>query len=102
MNEEKVKLKFIWDEKKNRRNISKHGVSFEQAAEVFDDIYAVKLFDEEHSEDEERFYLIGRDLNERQLTVCHCYRGENEDIIRIISARKANQSEIEFYWRNKL
>jgi len=93
--------KFEWDDKKNRRNISRHGVSFEQAEEVFDDIYALKLFDEYHSDNEERFYIIGRDLRERELNVCHCYRGENEDIIRIISARKANENEIKFYWRNK-
>jgi uncharacterized DUF497 family protein len=92
---------FEWDERKNRRNISKHGISFEQAIEVFDDVYALKLFDESHSDYEERFYLIGRDLRERELTVCHCYRGKNDDIIRIISARKANENEIEFYWRNK-
>jgi len=91
-----MRYKFEWDEKKNRRNISKRGISFEDASTVFDDIHAVRIFDEDHSEDEDRFIIIGRDLNERQLVVCHCYR--DEDIIRIISARKATKNELKFYW----
>ena len=91
--------KFEWDKKKNQLNIFKHDVSFEEASTVFKDDYAVTLFDDEHSEDEDRFIIIGISENLLELTVCHCYRGENEDIVRIISARKANKSEMEIYER---
>jgi uncharacterized DUF497 family protein len=65
---------------------------------VFDDENAVVIYDELHSADEERFIIIGIDMQYRELTVCHCYRG-NDDVIRIISARKATISEIELYRR---
>jgi len=92
--------KFEWDEDKNRENIKKHDVSFEDARAVFWDTRAVTLYDEEHSEDEDRFKIIGRNLNFlHELTVCHCYRGADEDIVRIISARGATKSEIEIYKR---
>ena len=76
---------FEWDEEKNRINIEKHDVSFEQASTVFDDENAVYLPDDNHSNYEERFYIIGLDFNRDKLTVCHCYRNGNE-IVRIISA----------------
>ena len=91
-------LKFEWDLSKNKANKLKHGVSFEDAETVFDDKNAVYLYDEKHSEDEERFYIIGEDVNFRDLSVCHCYRGENGEIIRIISARKATKIEIDYYY----
>jgi uncharacterized DUF497 family protein len=91
-------MKFEWDEDKNRANILKHRVSFEEAQTVFDDINAVYIFDESHSSDEERFFIIGEDLNFRELAVCHCYRGINNEIVRIISARKAERDEIEYYF----
>jgi len=94
-----MKYKFEWDENKNELNIFKHEVSFEEASTVFDDDYAVTLFDENHSDDEDRFILIGVSKNSLELTVCHCYRGKNEDIVRIISARKANKIEHEIYER---
>ena len=89
--------KFEWDEKKNEQNKIKHDVSFEEATAVFEDTSAVTIYDEEHSEDEERFLIIGFGLKARALTVCHCYRGINKEITRIISARKANKIEIELY-----
>jgi uncharacterized DUF497 family protein len=91
-------MTFEWDENKNKANIFKHRVSFEEARTVFDDINAVYIFDDRHSEDEDRFYIIGEDSNFRELAVCHCYRGVNDEIIRIISARKADKDEIEFYY----
>ena len=92
-------MKFEWDESKNKINIFKHDVSFEDASTVFEDDYAVKWFDEEHSEDEDRFIVVGMNEKLIELTVCYCYRGENDDIIRIISARKATKNEIKMYER---
>ena len=89
--------KFEWDEEKNIKNKLHHDVSFEEAATVFEDIYVVTIYDEKHSEYEERFTAIGFDFKARTLTVCHCYRGKDKDIIRIISARKATKQEIETY-----
>jgi len=91
-------LKFEWDEEKNEINMVKHGVSFLEAESVFDDENAVVIFNDIHSDYEERFIIIGIDLIFRKLTVCHCYRN-NETVIRIISARKASKSEILLYER---
>ena len=91
-------MKFEWDEKKNQLNIAKHKVSFEEAETVFKDENAVYDYDKSHSKDEDRFIIIGMAEKLRdKLTVCHCYRGENDEIIRIISARIATKGEIEFY-----
>ena len=91
-------LKFEWDEEKNKTNKNKHDVSFEDAATVFDDENAVYLPDEIHSDNEERFYIIGRDLyNKNKFTVCHCYRN-GDKIIRIISAWRATKQEIKIYY----
>jgi len=87
---------FDWDRNKNLSNIEKHGVSFKMAATAFFDPNAVILDDEEHSQDEERFILIGFSGSHRLLTVCHCYR-EDGEIIRIISARKATKTEQKLY-----
>jgi len=87
---------FDWDRDKNISNIEKHGVSFKEAATTFFDPNAVILDDESHSQNEERFFLIGFSANYRLLTVCHCYR-ENEEVIRIISARKATKTEQKLY-----
>jgi len=90
-------LRFEWDKEKNRLNIIKHKISFEEAETVFDDINAVYIYDELHSIDEDRYNVIGMaDTINHEITVCHCYR-ENDDIIRIISARKATQNEEEIY-----
>ena len=89
---------FEWDESKNQQNIIKHKISFEDAQTVFQDENAVYIYDEATSMDEDRFNVIGIvDNIDREITVCHCYRGENDEIIRIISARKATKTEIELY-----
>jgi len=91
-------MKFEWDSTKNDINKAKHGISFETAMSVFFDKYAVYLYDEIHSGSENRFVVIGKeDTLKTELTVCHCYRGEDEEIIRIISARKATKKEVVIY-----
>ena len=89
-------IKFNWDENKNKANIKKHGVSFEEASSVFYDEEALIINDSAHSRDEERFVLIGFSYKYNLLVVCHCYR-QNEEIIRIISARKATKTERNIY-----
>jgi len=87
---------FDWDAKKNLINIEKHGVSFKMAASSFFDPKAVTVEDDAHSQDEDRFILIGVNKYDKLLTVCHCYR-EDANVVRIISARKPNQIEKEIY-----
>jgi uncharacterized DUF497 family protein len=91
-------LRFEWDARKSRANKSKHGVSFEEARTAFLDVSARVIADPEHSEDEDRFVLLGLSINLRVLVVCHCYR-ESEQVIRIISARRADPSEQREYAR---
>lgn len=91
-------LRFEWDEKKNRQNIRKHGVSFEEAQSVFLDDHAIRFYDPDHSEDEDRFLMLGLSFMLRILIVCHCYR-ERNGVIRIISARKATRQERVHYGR---
>ena len=90
-------LRFAWDEKKNRANQRKHGVSFQEAQTAFYDENAKVYSDPDHSEDESRFLLLGLSIRLRTLVVCHCFR-EAESVIRIISARKANKLEERDYW----
>ena len=89
-------LEFEWDENKNEINKTKHKISFEEAETVFYDENAVIIDDPEHSQDEERFIILGFSARARMLMVCHCYRGEDE-VIRIISARKATSEETKQY-----
>jgi len=89
-------LRFEWDKEKNRENQRKHGVSFVEAQTVFFDENAVEFYDDEHSEREDRFLLLGISTKMRVLLVCHCLR-ESGSIIRIISARKATNNERELY-----
>ncbi|MGK7945756.1 MAG: BrnT family toxin [Microcystaceae cyanobacterium] len=91
-----TRLRFEWDRDKNRINQKKHGVSFEEAKSVFYDDLAIQFWDNDHSNEEERFLLLGRSYKMRILLVVHCYR-EEESIIRIISARKATQNESQQY-----
>jgi uncharacterized protein len=91
-------LQFEWDKRKEKTNIKKHGVSFEEAQAVFYDENAIQFFDPDHSENEDRFILLGISFKLRILVVCHCFR-EDEGIIRIISARKADDDEENEYWR---
>jgi len=90
------KLCFEWDNSKNRINQQKHGISFEEAETVFYDGYARLTGDPDHSDDEDRFVMLGMSRKSRVLIVCHCYR-ENDDVIRIISARKAVPKERKQY-----
>lgn len=89
-------LTFEWDENKNKANIRKHGISFNEAITVFADENALLTVDEDHSRQEERFIILGLSQNTRLLVVCHCYR-ESDAVIRIISARKATRQEASYY-----
>lgn len=89
-------LHFEWDEPKAEANVKKHGVSFDEAKTVFYDERARLIADPDHSENEERFILLGYSSGLKLLVVCHCYR-VNESIIRIISARKATRQEAATY-----
>ena len=91
-----ARLRFGWDERKNRSNQHKHGISFEEAETVFLDDNALLIDDPDHSDDELRFVLLGFSSALRMLAVCHCERGDGE-VIRIISARKATTKESKSY-----
>ena len=92
------KLIFEWDDAKNKINLKKHGVSFEEAQTVFFDDNAIEFDDPDHSLDEERYLLLGFSQRLKILVVCHCYR-DSDSIIRIISARKATKKEQKAYYR---
>jgi uncharacterized DUF497 family protein len=85
-------LRFEWDERKNKSNRQKHGVSFEEAQTAFSDEHGLLIDDPEHSDDEDRFVLLGMSAALRILVVGHCYRADG-DVIRIISARRADRQE---------
>jgi uncharacterized DUF497 family protein len=89
-------MHFEWDPQKDLTNQKKHGVSFAEASTVFEDVNALVISDPEHSEDEERFIILGFSLQANLLVVCHCYRA-SESVIRIISARKATKNETRQY-----
>ena len=89
-------LRFEWDPAKASVNARKHGVSFEEAQSVFADERARLIDDPDHSDEEDRFILLGLSSSLRVLVVVHCYRAE-DSVIRIISARKATREEQRFY-----
>lgn len=89
-------LRFEWDPRKDRANQKKHGVSFAEAKTVFLDEFARIIDDPEHAKGEERFLMLGMSIGLRVLVVCHCLRGANQ-VIRIISARRADASERKEY-----
>ena len=89
-------LRFEWDPKKAAANLRKHGVSFEDAQTAFADDNAKLIDDPDHSDEEDRFVLLGLSSTLRLLVVAHCYRAEG-NVIRIISARKAVASERHSY-----
>jgi len=89
-------LRFEWEPRKATANVKKHGITFEEAKSVFYDDHAKLLDDPDHSDEEERFVLLGLSHTLRVLLVCHCYRSEG-NIIRIISARKATTKESKDY-----
>ena len=84
-------MKFEWDEQKNDRNFRKHGIWFEEAQTTWADSKASEFFDVDHSDDEDRFIRIGLSTKARLLLVVFCER--SEEIVRIISARKATAKE---------
>ena len=92
---------FIWDITKSERNEKKHSISFEEAATVITNPSTRYFEDDDHSDDEERFIAIGFSRNMKFLTVCHCLRGVNKEIVRIISARKATKQEEKVYDRGE-
>ena len=91
-------LHFEWDETKAKANLKKHGISFDEAKSVFLDDRARLMPDPDHSENEERFVLLGYSAGLKLLVVCHCYRTA-ERVIRLISARKATRQESVIYER---
>lgn len=90
---------FDWDANKARTNLAKHGVSFRLATSVFRDALAITIFDEEHSENEERWVTLGRAQNGQLLVVAHTSEetSSTELHIRIISARRADPAEVRDY-----
>ena len=89
-------IQFEWDSRKAAANLKKHGVSFDQARTVFFDEHAKLIDDPDHSDEEDRFVLLGISSSLKVLLVCHCYREEG-NVIRIISARKASTQETKQY-----
>ena len=85
-------ITFKWDASKASLNKKKHGISFDEAKTVFFDENAIVIHDPEHSDDEERFVILGISAIARLLVVCHCFRKKGS-VIRIISARKATKRE---------
>ena len=94
-------LRFEWDKRKAQENRRKHGVSFQEAETVFYDDYALFADDPDHSSDEERFVIMGLSSSLRTLVVCHCYRSD-DDVIRIITARRAGSEEQNDYQRRRV
>src|SRR6266700_818835 len=84
--------RFDWNEIKARHNQRKHGVSFNEASSVFFDENGVLIHDPDHSDNEDRYILLGMSANLRLLVVCHTYR-EEDRLIRLISARLADPAE---------
>ncbi|RTZ92359.1 MAG: BrnT family toxin [Deltaproteobacteria bacterium] len=94
-------IHFEWDDRKSEHNAKKHGITFQEAATVFYDEMAIEFYDDEHSEWEDRFLLLGLSEKLNLLLVCHSYK-ESEGIIRIISARKATKNESKFYFLRRV
>ena len=89
-------IRFEWDARKASANKKKHGISFEEARTVFFDENAKLIDDPDHSEDGDRFVLLGVSSSLKVMLVCHCYR-EKGNVVRIISARKASPRESKQY-----
>jgi len=89
-------IEFDWDPADARRNVKSHGVTFDEEKSIFHDDFARQFYDEVHSEDEDRFLMLGTSNQPRMLLVCH-YELESDSIIRIISARKATAREKTLY-----
>lgn len=87
-------MTFEWDENKARINLSKHGVSFDEAKTVFEDSFYVDFYDPDHSEAEERYLIVGQSKQNRLLIVSYT---ERQASIRIIRARGVTKQEREAY-----
>jgi uncharacterized protein len=87
-----AEVRFEWHSPKTAANAQKHGISFDEASSVFSDDHALLLPDPDHSVAEDRFILLGLSAYLRTLVVVHCYR-ESDEVVRLISARKATRSE---------
>jgi uncharacterized protein len=95
-------LRFEWDENKNKLNICKHGISFEEAREMFDDPLHIAVLDERFSYFEERWITIGKTLNHKVVVAANLYFDDDgEEIIRIITVRQATSSERRQYEGSK-
>jgi len=92
-------MQFVWDEKKAATNLAKHGVSFEEAATVFGDPLSDTFDDPDHSAEERRFVIIGMSEKGRMLIVAHT---DEEEIVRLISAREPTRGEREFYEESRI
>jgi len=90
-------LLFEWDPNKAKENLEIHGVSFDEASSAFRDTLSLAIYDPLHSEEEDRFVLIGNSHKDRLLVVVHTERGDN---VRLISARKASKKERKQYEEN--
>lgn len=93
-----MSLLFEWDEKKALSNVKKHGITFEEASTAFGDLLSLTIHDPDHSENENRFILIGKSQKDNTLIVVHC---DETTKIRIISARKATKKEQKIYEENQ-
>ncbi len=91
------RIKFEWDENKNTINKKKHQISFEEAKTVFYDENALVIDDPDHSEQEDRFIILGLSSKVNLLVVCHCYRA-SDTVVRLISARHATKAESKYYF----
>jgi uncharacterized DUF497 family protein len=89
-------MNYVWYEKKNKQNLRKHGIRFEFAIHTFDDPLRIEGYDEDHSSDEDRLYIIGEVTQGRPMYVV--YKEIDDETIRIISARKANGLEKRRYY----
>lgn len=94
-----MQYNFEWDPSKAQSNIEKHGITFEEAAEVFLDALHVSIFDDEHSRHEERWITIGKTSKGQLIVVIHTFEEQNDQnaTLRVISARKATKHEQQQY-----
>ena len=91
---------YEWNEEKNKLNIEKYGITFEEAKEVFEDPFQIAKLDKRFSYFEERWVTVGSTKKYQLLVVANLFfTDDGEEIIRIVSARKANKSERESYER---
>ena len=87
-------MKFEWDENKAAKNLSKHQVSFDEAKTVFDDPLYIDFYDPDHSEEEDRYLIVGQSTHGRLLIVSYTERGNS---VRLISAREVTRKERRVY-----